>query len=62
MAVVNDLRATAKDLREFAGQIRSNNEAVPYPTADLDALRLEKAATQLEEAADELERLRKTGA
>jgi hypothetical protein len=52
------LRNTAQELRSSAQQIRRNNETTPYPTAGLDASLLEKAAKDLEDAADEIERLR----
>jgi hypothetical protein len=52
----------AESLRTFATQIRRDNEATQYLTAGLDAGLLEKTAKHLEEAANEIERLRKARA
>jgi hypothetical protein len=55
MLDTNELRDIAKNLRTFAGKIRKDGPFVAYPTAALDAERLEKDATQLERTADEIE-------
>jgi hypothetical protein len=59
MVDIAELRNIAQDLRTFAKLIRSDKEAMPYPTAGLDARLLEKAAKRMEEAAGEVERLRR---
>jgi len=55
MVDTTELRNAAKDLRAFAQQIRRNNEASPYPTAGQDAAIIERGASGLEQAADEIE-------
>jgi hypothetical protein len=55
---VDELWAHAKTMFAFARQIRSNAGKESYPTDDLDAAGLEKAAKLLEQAAIEIVRLR----
>jgi hypothetical protein len=50
-----EMRNIASDLRASSKQIRRRNEAAPYR---LDAGLIERAASWLEQAADEIERLR----
>ncbi len=59
MTNLAELLDVAKNLRDFATQIRRDSEAMRYPTAELDASLLEKAAKMMEDAAAELERLQR---
>jgi hypothetical protein len=58
MVDVVTLRNIAQEVRSFVVQIRCNNQAAPDPTARLDAGLLERAATEMEDAAYEIEHLR----
>jgi hypothetical protein len=58
MVDTTEMRNIASDLRASSKQIRRSNEAAPYPTAGLDAGLIDRAASWLEQAADEIERLR----
>jgi hypothetical protein len=52
-------RETAKNLREWAKQIRRDAVTVPHATAREDSRLLDNAAKQLEEACRELERAKR---
>ena len=56
MVDIAKARETAKNLREWAKQIRRDAVTVPHATAREDSRLLDNAAKQLEEACKELER------
>jgi hypothetical protein len=58
MVDVAKLRETARDLRECAIQIVRDSKASPYPTSKEDSGLLYKAAKELDDACDEIIRLR----
>jgi len=58
MLDIQEMRTVAAGLRGRARQIRQDANTTNYPTADLDAGLLEKAADQLEKSAAEIDRLR----
>jgi hypothetical protein len=58
MPDIVELRSAAERLRLWAREIRRENMPSPYAGADEDMRMLEKVATLLDEAADEINRLR----
>ena len=61
MVDIAKARETAKNLREWAKQIRRDAVTVPHATAREDSRLLDNAAKQLEEACKELERSKRKG-
>ena len=58
MADIVELRNAAETLRLWAKEVRRENMPAPYTGADEDTSMLERIATLLDEAADEIIRLR----
>jgi hypothetical protein len=58
MADIIELRNAAEKLRLWAKEVRSENMPAPYAGADEDMSTLERVATLLDEAANEIIRLR----
>jgi molybdenum cofactor biosynthesis enzyme MoaA len=58
MADIIELRSAAERLRHWADEIRRENTPAPYVGADEDVRTLERIAGLLNEAAEEIHRLR----
>jgi hypothetical protein len=58
MTDIVELRNAANTLRQTAKEIRHDSVPAPYATADEDIGMLERVANLLDEAADEIPRLR----
>ena len=59
MVNIPKARDTAKNLREWAKQIRRDAVTVPHATAREDSRLLDNAARQLEDACKELQRFKR---
>ena len=58
MADIVELRSAADRLRHWADEIRRENTPTPFVGADEDIRMLERVAALLDDAADEIVRLR----
>jgi hypothetical protein len=58
MTDLTELRSAAKTLRQWVNEIRADSVPAPYAAAGQDIALLERCASLLEDAADEIARLR----